>query len=72
MNGEIILLGILCILPGIIGLIFPAAFIKFGDKWKYKDCEPSDTAIIVARIASVFCILIGVVFSVLGAIWDKI
>lgn len=72
MNSEIIFCGILFIIPSILFLIFPIAFLQLGSKWKYKDTEPSDAAIIVGRIASGIGILIGIALIVIGVYWYKI
>lgn len=72
MNSELFFCGILFIIPSVLFLIFPVAFLRFGSKWKYKDNEPSDIAIVVGRIASILGILFGVTIILLGVIWDKL
>ena len=72
MNIEIIIYGIFFIVPSVLFLIFPIPFLKLGSKLKYKDAEPSDTAIIIGRVASIFGIIIGLALIVLGIVWGSI
>ena len=53
--------GILMIVIGAFNLRFPskAWYLSYG--WRFKDSEPSDTALVVARISGVVAMIIGFV-----------
>ena len=54
--------GILMIVIGAFNLRFPskAWYLSYG--WRFKDSEPSDTALVVARISGVVAMIIGFVW----------
>lgn len=66
MYTEMILYGVFFVVPSILFLLFPVKFLKFGNKWKYKNAEPSTFSIIIGRIASGIGILIGITLIVIG------
>lgn len=72
MNFEAIVYGILFIVPCVLFFISPTDFLKFGNKWRYKNAEPTDTAIIIGRIVSVVGIIIGIILIAAGIMWDSI
>lgn len=66
MTSEMILYGVFFILASVLFLLFPVNFLKFGNKWRYKNAEPSAISIIIGRIASGIGILIGIALIVMG------
>ncbi len=66
MKPEMILYGVLFIIPGVLFLLFPAAFLKYAGKLKYKEAEPPDSLVTAGRIASVIGILTGIALIAFG------
>ncbi|MCD9022188.1 DUF6199 family natural product biosynthesis protein [Cohnella silvisoli] len=54
------LVPIMFILIGVLNVLFPRAswFMKYG--WQYKNAEPSQAALITARIGGIIAIIIGI------------
>ena len=67
-NYELILYGAFFTLPGVLFLLFPAAFLKFGGRSRYKNAEPSDSAIVAGKIAGGIGILIGLAMIITGLV----
>ncbi len=63
---EMILYGVLFIVPCVLFLFFPAAFLKYAGKLKYKDTEPPDSLITAGKIASTIGILMGIALIAFG------
>lgn len=63
---EMILYGVLFIIPGVLFLLFPKAFLKYAGKLKYKEAEPPDSLIIAGKTASVIGILTGIALIAFG------
>ena len=60
-SGGYPLFGLLFIAIGLFSAWNPTAawYLEWG--WRYKDAEPSDTALMIERIGGVFAILVGIV-----------
>ncbi len=54
-------MGILLMIIGLFNLISPQTgwYLSYG--WRFKDAEPSDAALVMARIGGGIAILIGVI-----------
>ena len=54
-------MGILLMIIGLFNLISPRTgwYLSYG--WRFKDAEPSDAALVMARIGGGIAILIGVI-----------
>jgi uncharacterized membrane protein YidH (DUF202 family) len=62
---EVILIGILFVVFGVVIFIKPIWLWQLTEKWKtYSADEPSDYYIIITKISSVLCVLAGVFFVV--------
>lgn len=57
---------IICILIGIFNLAAPEAAWYLSRGWQFKDAEPSDAALVMARVGGAAAILIGVVLLFSG------
>ena len=60
-NPAQILGGILCILLGIVNILFPKVMWYLRDGWRYRNAEPSDAALAVARLAGTAFIILGII-----------
>jgi hypothetical protein len=54
------LVPLMFLLIGVLNIVFPRAawFMKYG--WQYKNAEPSQMAIISARIGGIIAVVIGI------------
>lgn len=52
---------VIVILIGIFNLVAPDAAWYLSRGWQFKDAEPSDAALVMARIGGAAAILIGIV-----------
>lgn len=68
MDFNLIIYGILCIIPSILGLAVPKIIIKLGRSWQYKDLEPTEEAIAITKVISVVAIFVGIVLIVMGIV----
>ncbi|MDQ2088166.1 hypothetical protein RBH29_17220 [Herbivorax sp. ANBcel31] len=59
-----IFFGIILVIVGFFGIVFPEAlwYLKYG--WKVKNGEPSDAAIVMNRFGGILCCIIGVIVFV--------
>lgn len=55
-----ILVGLFCIIVGLVNLISPETGWYLNRGWQYKDAEPSEAALLWGRVGGVIAILIGV------------
>ena len=55
-----ILIGLFCIIVGLVNAISPAIGWYLGRGWRYKDAEPSEAALLWGRVGGVVAILIGI------------
>ncbi|WP_416150168.1 DUF6199 family natural product biosynthesis protein [Salipaludibacillus sp. HK11] len=64
-NSSSILFGVVIILFGLLGAIFPQAawYLEIG--WKLRDAEPSDLALIANRVGGILASIVGllIIFS---------
>lgn len=56
-----VLAGLFIIIIGILNIAIPEQMAMFGERWKYKDAEPSDINIAMTRIGGIFVIICGIV-----------
>lgn len=63
-NSGRILGGILLVALGVFDLVFPRVSWYLGYGWRYKNAEPSDAALIFARIAGGIVAVLGIVLFV--------
>lgn len=61
-SGRYLLVGILLILLGIANAAAPRVMWRINYGWRYKDAEPSNTALLVSRVGGVIAIAAGIVF----------
>ena len=64
-NPGMIAAGLLLMALGLFEAVFPKAAWYLGYGWRYKDAEPSDAALIFARIGGVAATVIGFVLLVI-------
>lgn len=55
-----ILIGLFCIIAGLINAISPETGWYLSRGWQYKDAEPSEAALLWGRAGGVIAILIGI------------
>lgn len=60
-SSKYIILGIFLILVGAVNAAAPRAMWYIGYGWRYKNAEPSDTALLVGRGGGVIAIIIGII-----------
>jgi hypothetical protein len=54
----VILFLLFVLVMAVLQLIFPAEMLMLGKRWQFKDgAEPSDAAITMARVSSLFAII---------------
>ncbi|GMK37369.1 hypothetical protein PCCS19_04220 [Paenibacillus sp. CCS19] len=63
------LFGFIFIIIGVLNIAFPRAgwYMKYG--WQFKNAEPSEAAMIMARVGGVIGVIIGL-FLLLGGRFD--
>ena len=66
MNITWIVLGALFLIPSILFRIFPLFMMTFGEKHRYKDATPTDTALGIAEVVSLLGIIVGILLLVYG------
>ena len=61
-NPGYILFALVCFIIGGLNIAFPYAgwYLRYG--WRFRDAEPSDTALAMNRVSGVLAVVIGIVF----------
>lgn len=57
-----ILIGIVLIVIGVLGVVKPEFMSMFGERWKYKNAEPSELNIGITVISGIVWVIFGVVY----------
>ena len=65
-NGGLLLAGVLLLLVGAVNAIAPAAVWELSDGWRFKNAEPSDTALAVYRFGGIFACVLGTILVLLS------
>lgn len=55
-----ILVGLFCVIAGLVNVISPETGWYLSRGWRYKNAEPSDAALLWGRIGGVVAIVIGI------------
>ena len=63
-----ILIGLICIVCGVINVVSPETGWYLSHGWQYRDAEPSDGALLWGRVGGVIAILLGILicFGLIG------
>lgn len=56
---------IICLIIGVFNLLCPYGAWLLTQGWRFRDAEPSDFALTMARVSGVIAIIIGIVFFLL-------
>ena len=72
MNITVMIVGVLFLVPGLIGLFFPNFMLMFGHKWRFRDATPTDNAVSVAQIVGILAVSVGVLIIFAGLFWDYV
>lgn len=60
------LFGIIVIIIGILNIAIPEEMAMFGERWKYRNAEPSEMNIIMTRFGGVIAIIAGIAVMFMG------
>lgn len=63
--GENLLLGSIFIILGFINWAEPALAWHLSEGWKYRDVEPSDTALAMTRVGGIIGVIVGIIFVIM-------
>ena len=55
-----IIFGLIVIIIGVVNVASPETGWHMSEGWKFRDAEPSDTALLWGRISGVICIIAGI------------
>ena len=61
-----ILFGMVIIIASILNIAIPEQMWELYEGWKFRNAEPSDTALTMARIGGVFGIIAGLIIMFIG------
>ncbi|WP_105617490.1 DUF6199 family natural product biosynthesis protein [Vallitalea okinawensis] len=61
-----VLFGIVVIIISILNIAIPEEMAMFGERWKYRNAEPSDMNIFMTRLGGVIGIIVGIVIMFMG------
>lgn len=54
-----LLLAVIVFFLGILSIAMPETMAMFGERWKYKNAEPSEANVLLTRVGGVFSIIIA-------------
>lgn len=62
MQTMFIIVPVIMIVGSIVSVLSPRTMWYLSEGWKYKNVEPSDTALVMMRIGGVLGVIFGIIF----------